>query len=228
MLINKILSNILTNINKIYNDVSSLQKRKSKYNIKDVLRVMIASSFKDNSCNDFADNYGLETMSSGNMSYWRSKIYKINLDDQYSEYTYLSDIDNYNNADDKQNIINDNTINEDNFVIDDYNNDDNNDNNENDVNDDRYKVINTKNTYKVINTKNTIDIFDSINDNEDNDDNVSNDDDDNNVNNINNNYVSNNNVDSDDDKNINKRDDDNDNKNYDNNKTFNKASYKSI
>ena len=78
-------------INNIHDDVSKLQKRKSKYEVNDVFNVMVKSSFNDNCYSDFTNDYGdLKLASTGNLSYWCVKIYDVNFDDAFRSCYYLS------------------------------------------------------------------------------------------------------------------------------------------
>ena len=71
---NDILVNFNTHIKKLFSDVENLQVRHYEYNILDVFRTMVHSSFKNNYYSDFTSNHKLECISSGNFSYWTVKF----------------------------------------------------------------------------------------------------------------------------------------------------------
>lgn len=77
-----IVTMFLTDVNVLHKEVLSLQKRKSKYNIFDIFRTIIASS-NGTSYSSHTHDYNLELISTGNFSYWSTKIYNINLNDSY-------------------------------------------------------------------------------------------------------------------------------------------------
>ena len=100
--IENIIDTYINKINNIHNDVNILQKRKSKYMIKDIFSAMIKSSFNNNNYCDFLSDYNLDLISTGNFSYWSVKIYDINLDNMYNMFYNISknelDYQNNNNC----------------------------------------------------------------------------------------------------------------------------------
>ena len=73
--------------NDIFKNVSFLQKRKRKCNIKNLFSTMIASSFGDNKECNFKFLYNSnKNISESTRSYWRSKIYNLHL--PYDAYSY--------------------------------------------------------------------------------------------------------------------------------------------
>ena len=76
--------------NDIFKNVSFLQKRNRKCNIKNLFSTMIASSFGDNKECNFKFLYNSnKNISESTRSYWRSKIYNLHL--PYDAYSYACD-----------------------------------------------------------------------------------------------------------------------------------------
>lgn len=80
----------------IYNKVNVLQIRKSKYNVTDIFRTLIKSSFNDNSYSNFLGDYDLDLMFTGNFSYWVVKIYAIDFDNLYNANYNMAIENNFN------------------------------------------------------------------------------------------------------------------------------------
>jgi len=84
----------------MYKTITNLQIRESKIDVKDVFKMMIASSFNNNNYSNFTERFRLDTASPGNLSYWRVKIYDCNFSDLYKQcYDYYKT--------NKENIFND-------------------------------------------------------------------------------------------------------------------------
>ena len=84
----------------MYKTITNLQIRESKIDVKDVFKMMIASSFNNNNYSNFTERFRLDTASPGNLSYWRVKIYDCDFSDLYKQcYDYYKT--------NKENIFND-------------------------------------------------------------------------------------------------------------------------
>lgn len=93
------MDEITTLINAIcdnmYNAVKSLQIRRRKCNISNIFRTMIMSSFGDNKEENFRCLYTKNRkLSKSSFSYWRSKIYSLQFDDNYHDYAIDNNITN--------------------------------------------------------------------------------------------------------------------------------------
>lgn len=80
-----IINTIILDINKLHKEVLSLQQRKKKYDIFDVFRTIIAASNGTPYCTH-TNNYNLDLISTGNFSYWTTKIYGVDLSESYKTY----------------------------------------------------------------------------------------------------------------------------------------------
>jgi hypothetical protein len=108
-MIKQIIGDIVNDVINIYNDLASLQKRKNKYDIKDIFRMLMDTMPDNKAYNRYTFNHNLNLASPGNLSYWTVKIYNnIDLSNLYNSYynDYVTDPDNHN-----KNYINDNNNN---------------------------------------------------------------------------------------------------------------------
>ena len=111
--IKNFINYIFDETDEIYKSVKSLQKRKRKCNVGNIFSVMIASSFGDNCEANFRDHYNSnKDLSSSSMSYWRSKIYNIDFNNNLHNFAVDNniinashDVQKYHHLYDKFNIL---------------------------------------------------------------------------------------------------------------------------
>lgn len=84
-MLDDIVNTIVSDVNTLHKEVLALQQRKKKYSIFDIFRTIIAASNGTPYCTH-TNNHNLELISTGNFSYWTTKIYGIDLSESYKTY----------------------------------------------------------------------------------------------------------------------------------------------
>lgn len=98
-MINQIIESVINLVIYIFNILSCLQKRKNKYDIKNVFRMLMDSMPDNHAYNRHTSDNNLNIASPGNLSYWTVKIYdNIDLVDSYKKCydDYVNLPDNHN------------------------------------------------------------------------------------------------------------------------------------
>src|SRR5438045_3090163 len=106
-------------IDVMYTNIEKKQIRKSKCNIVDVFKMMIASSFGNNFYSNFTHYYNLDSASSGNLSYWTVKIYDYDISYLYKQcYTSYINLDKnkVNDISNNHYVTNTNSINRNSLI----------------------------------------------------------------------------------------------------------------